>query len=105
MNESIILEARELAFIDRVRPGSSKIWHLADELFTEAVRAFVGGVSFAKIRGRLADAGIVESELPSQAGWVKFWSRFKPFLRLARRRAAAEGANASAEEARQSPVD
>jgi len=106
MNESIILEARELAFIDRVRPESSKIWHLADELFTEAVKAYyLAGVSFAKIRERLADAGVPEGDLPSQAAWVKFWSRFKPFLRLARRRAAAEGANASVEEARKSPVD
>src|SRR5688572_11768564 len=81
MNDSIILEARELAFMDRVRPASSKIWHLGDELFTEAVKGYLAGVSFAKIRVMLAGAGIVETDLPSQAAWVKFWGRFKPFLR------------------------
>lgn len=105
MNDSVILEARELALVDRVRPRSSKIWHLSDELFTEAVRTYIAGGSFAKIRERLAKAGVTESDLPSQAAWVKFWKTFKPFLRLARRRAAAERANAVATEARQSPVD
>jgi len=105
MNDSIILEARELVFWQRVRRGDSKVWHLADDLFTEAVKAYLAGVSHAKVRAMLEERGIAQPDLPSKTGWSNFWQRFKPFLRLARRQAAVGGVNASAREARQSPAD
>ena len=105
LNDSIILEARELAFGRRVRRGSSKIWHLGDELFTDAVKAYLDGVSFAKIRAMLGEAGIAEADLPSQTAWVRFWGRFRPFLTVARRKAAAQDADAVAAAARKSPAD
>lgn len=103
LNDSIIIEARELAFAQRVRRESSKIWHLGDELFMDAVRAYAGGVSFGKIRVMMREAGVLDRDLPSQTAWVRFWRRFQPFLRVARRRAMAKGATGLMTEAQKSP--
>ena len=91
MNDSIILEARALASWQRVRRGDSKVWHLSDDLFTDAVKAHLAGVSYAKVRAMLEERGIAQPDLPSKTGWSNFWQRFKPFLRplWARSRKAA----------------
>jgi hypothetical protein len=105
MNDATILEARQLAFIDQPRNPSSKPWHMPDEHFCEAVKAELAGVPYRSIAAALAEAGLPSAKVPGRTQWSEFWQSFKPWLRLARRRSAAAGANEVAGEAAKSPAE
>src|SRR5689334_8617994 len=105
MNDATILEARQLAFLDQPRNPSSKPWHMPDEHFCEAVKAELAGVPWRAISAALKEAGLPEAKVPGRSQWSEFWSQFKPWLRLARRKSAASGANDVAQEAAQSPAE
>lgn len=105
MNDATILEARQLAILDQPRGESAKAWHLPDEHFCNAVQAELAGVPYRRIQELLVADGLPEGKVPSRSRWSEFWSCFKPFLRIARRRAAASGANEVAEEAQKSPAE
>lgn len=105
MNDATILEARALAFIEQPRSESAKAWHLPDEQFCDAVKAQLVGVPFKRILEMLAESGLPDGKLPQRSAWSEFWSQFRLYLRAARRRTAAEGANAVADEAQKSPAE
>lgn len=105
MNDATILEARQLAFFDQPRNRASKPWHMPDAHFCEAVKSELAGVSWKSISAALVETGLPEGKVPGRTQWSEFWRDFKPFLRLARRRSAAQGANEIAGEAAKSPAE
>lgn len=103
VDDATILEARALAFLDRPRGPEAKAWHLPDEEFCDAVKAELEGIAFRKIRAQLA-ATLPEGKVPERSAWSEFTRSFRPFLRIARRRAAASGADEVEDEAAKSPA-
>lgn len=104
MNDATILEARALAFLEQPRSASSKPWHLPDDSFCDAVKLELEGVPWRVISQQLVANGLPEGKLPGRSAWSSFWSEFTPFLRVARRRSAASGANQLVEEIKTTDV-
>ena len=102
-----ILDARLLAEAESDKKRTDgKMWNMPEEHFVAIVEWLLGGIMPAKIVRLCAEElKLPPTKIPSVTRLYAFWSDFKPFYLIARRRLSGSNARALREEIERSPLN